>query len=125
MNNRITLLFLLLSVCIGLYSCKKDIVDNPNNTEYSTDVEQFEAVWNGLNTSYVMWTIDSTDWDAVYEKYHPIFKDMEGRPDEMWVSAWRDLTSTCGVMFSSAFFQISRPVISSSGSFFLTISRAV
>lgn len=94
MNYRIISFITALSLFIGLPSCKKDIVDDPNNTEYSTDVEQFEAVWNGLNTSYVMWPIDSTDWDAVYEKYHPIFEDMEDCPDEMWESVWRDLTST-------------------------------
>ena len=83
-----------LSILLGLFSCKKDNVNNPNDTEYTSDVEQFEAVWNGLNTSYVMWSIDSTDWDAVYFKYRPIFEETEYMPDAEWKSAWKALTST-------------------------------
>ena len=85
---------LLITMLIGLSACKKDIVDNPNNTEYETDVQQFEAVWNGLNTAYVLWPIDTTDWDAVYQKYHPIFESMENEPDAVWASTWMELTST-------------------------------
>ena len=85
---------LLVSLLMGLAACKKDIVDNPNNTDYETDVQQFEAVWNGLNTAYVLWPIDTTDWDAVYQKYHPIFESMENEPDAAWMSTWIELTST-------------------------------
>ena len=75
-------------------SCQKDIVDNPNNTECETDLQQFEAVWNGLNTAYVFWPIDTTDWDAIYEKYRPIFAEMDDKPDIEWRSAWLGVTST-------------------------------
>lgn len=85
---------IMLFILTSLASCKKDIVDNPNNVDYTTDLEQFETVWNGLNTSYVFWSVDSTDWDAVYKKYHPIFAEMEDKSDSTWSTTWRELTST-------------------------------
>ena len=88
-NNVIIAIFLLL-----LFACKKDIVKDPNDTNYDTDVEQFEAVWNGLNTSYVFWPIDTTEWDAIYEKYRPMFEIMENEQDSIWEKTWRELTST-------------------------------
>ena len=63
-----------LIILTSLTDCKKDVVNNPNsNTKFETDLEQFEAVWNGLNTAYVFWSVDSTDLDAVYKNYSPIF----------------------------------------------------
>lgn len=75
-------------------ACKKDIVDNPNKIDYETDLQQFEVVWNGLNTAYVFWSVDTTDWDAVYEQYHAKFERMEAEPDSVWEKTWRELTST-------------------------------
>ncbi len=86
---------LLVSVLLLVFSsCRKDLVPDPNNTEYKTDVEQFEAVWNGFNVSYVLWSADTTDWDAVYEQFHPIFEEMEGQPDSVWRSTWKAVFST-------------------------------
>lgn len=83
-----------LLILASLTTCKKDIVEDPNNIDYTTDLEQFEAVWNGLNTAYVFWSVDSTDWDAIYKKYHPIFAEMEDKSDSIWVATWKELTST-------------------------------
>lgn len=85
---------IILIILASFTGCKKDIVDDPNKVDYETDLEQFEAVWNGLNTAYVFWSVDSTDWDAVYEKYHPIFEEMDAKPDSVWDATWRELTST-------------------------------
>lgn len=79
---------------LTLASCKKDNVEDPNITDYETDIQQFEAVWNGLNTAYALWPIDTTDWDAVYEHYRPVFAEMEGQSNRVWDSTWRELTSS-------------------------------
>ncbi len=84
----------IAAIVLALTSCKKDNVKDPNIIDYETDLQQFEAVWNGLNTSYVLWPIDTTDWDFVYEHYHPIFEEMEGCSDIEWESTWRELAST-------------------------------
>lgn len=88
-------LILAISILAFLFvSCKKDVTTDPNNTEYETDLQQFEAVWNGFNTAYVLWSIDTTDWDAIYERYHPVFAEMDEKPWEDWYKAWEEITST-------------------------------
>ena len=59
-----------------------------------TDLQQFELVWNELNDSYVFWAVDSTDWDAVYAKYRPLFENMDEEPYGVWQSTWKELSST-------------------------------
>lgn len=65
---------IILIILASFTGCKKDIVDDPNKVDYETDLEQFEAVWNGLNTAYVFWSVDSTDWDAVYKSITQFLK---------------------------------------------------
>ena len=93
-TRNIKALFSIMAMAMIMISCQKDIVKDPNQIEYETDLQQFEAVWNGLNTSYVMWPIDSTDWDKVYKEYRPVFEDMENKNDEEWTDAWKALSST-------------------------------
>lgn len=92
--KNIRLVLAMLIVALAFAACKKDIVDNPNDAEYTTDLQQFEAVWNGINTCYVLWPIDTTDWDAVYRKYYPIFADMDDKPWLEWYEAWEGVAST-------------------------------
>ena len=65
MKQLLKTILAIIALALSLLSCKKDKVEDPNITEYQTDLQQFEAVWNGLNTAYVLWPIDNTDWDAV------------------------------------------------------------
>ncbi|MBQ7551395.1 MAG: hypothetical protein IJT04_07705, partial [Bacteroidales bacterium] len=67
-----------------LTACHKE----PDNTTIETDVQQFEAVWNELNDTYVFWSVDTIDWDAVYNKYHPLFEEMDNQPDDVWKATW-------------------------------------
>lgn len=94
MNNTLRLTITVISFCMFFVSCKKDKVNNPNMTDYETDLQQFEAVWNGINTAYALWPIDTTDWDAVYLHYHPVFEKMDGQSDGVWMATWEELTST-------------------------------
>ena len=63
-----SLLFLLL-----LGACKKDIFDPVSGQTPSTFSQVFEDFWNDMNVNYVYWDIDTTNWDAVYQLYKPIF----------------------------------------------------
>lgn len=64
---------LLIFTILLASSCRKeaDIIPDPNNiaaNPYSTFFEQFETIWNGINSNYVFWKIDTVDWDARYER---------------------------------------------------------
>lgn len=74
-----------------MFSCDKDEVVNPNNCSYLNSLEQFVAVWEGLNSAYALWQYDTTDWDRIYDNYYPIFANPE-LPDSQWKQCWSDLT---------------------------------
>lgn len=69
---------------LALSSCRKtpDYVPYIGETSmlaYSSYAEQFEVLWNNINTGYVFWDVDKTDWDAVYEEYMPQFETLDLR----------------------------------------------
>jgi carboxyl-terminal processing protease len=37
----------------------------------------FEAFWNGMNTRYVFWEYDTTNWDNIYKTYKPLFASLD------------------------------------------------
>ncbi|MBP5582932.1 MAG: hypothetical protein J6X43_03130, partial [Bacteroidales bacterium] len=80
----------LAFMLLVLTACHKEA----ENKTIETDVQQFEAVWKELNDTYVFWSVDTTDWDAVYAKYHHMFEEMENEPYSVWKSTWTELTST-------------------------------
>ena len=57
-------------------SCKKIIVGYVPNNRPTNFSQAFDAFWNGMNTNYVYWDIDTTNWDAMYHKYKPIFENL-------------------------------------------------
>lgn len=92
--------FLLISLAALLFaSCRKEPVEftNPNN-RYKTCksyVQQFEAVWQGMNQGYMFWEVDTVDWDARYAKYLPVFQKFDADPSKVvlrdWYDAWEGL----------------------------------
>ena len=59
---------------------KGDVYFDPNdpmNMQYTTYAEQFDAIWRGMNTHYMFWSEDSTDWDAVYKEMLPRFQELD------------------------------------------------
>ena len=80
--------YLLPVVIAGLFfgSCRKDIknVEVPENYIGNTFIDVFDAFWNGMNSNYVFWSIETTtDWDKMYQTYKPIFAklDISKTPD--------------------------------------------
>jgi len=55
-------------------SCAKEIKVPQAATSFS---DVFEIFWNKMNTNYVYWDIDTTDWDAVYKQYKPLFSELD------------------------------------------------
>ena len=86
-----------LLLVVFFASCRKEAMDiqSPNNRRCTSYVEQFEAVWEGLDHTYVMWDQDTVDWDARYEKYRPIFAsfDANGVDSATYVNTWKEVLS--------------------------------
>lgn len=66
---------LITFLIILLASCKKNKEDAAGP---ATDFEQiFESYWSQMNTKYMYWDIDTTNWDNTYVKYKPLFKALD------------------------------------------------
>src|SRR5271154_5957134 len=59
-------------------SCDKFSPTVKAPTSYTDDnySNTFEAFWNGMNTNYVFWDVDPTDWNQMYNTYKPLFAKM-------------------------------------------------
>lgn len=64
---------LLFISLLLLAACKKDISNPVSNQTPTTFGEVFDEFWNDMNVNYVYWDIDTTNWDAVYRQYRPLF----------------------------------------------------
>src|ERR1700753_3457913 len=69
---------LFLGCFLLLTGCRKTITSAPTPTSYPADNYQdiFQAFWNGMNTNYVFWGIDTTNWDNMYTVYKPLFDQL-------------------------------------------------
>lgn len=76
--NKIRYCFVYLAVIFLAhfsYSCRKttfDISGTPAN-----GAELFDTYWEQMNTQYVYWDIDSTNWDKIYSAYKPKFVNLD------------------------------------------------
>lgn len=71
-----------ISLAVLCASCRKDADDIPNPdlgvmSGYLTYEGQFQAVWHGINSSYVHWSVDTVDWDARYRRLLPKFQSLD------------------------------------------------
>jgi carboxyl-terminal processing protease len=39
--------------------------------------ELFDEFWNTMNSRYQFWDVDTTDWDAMYTRYKPLFDKLD------------------------------------------------
>ena len=63
---------------LALAGCRKTISSTPEATSYPGDnyPDIFQSFWNGMNTNYVFWGIDTTNWDNMYTVYKPLFDQL-------------------------------------------------
>jgi len=70
------ILVLLLSLVFG--ACRKEATPERLTSYYGKSYsEVFEAFWNGMNTNYVFWDIETVNWDNMYITYKPRFEDLD------------------------------------------------
>lgn len=83
MKKILTLLLLTVLLTFCLTSCRQasSVIQNPNQVLATsltpTYAARFDYFWRALNSHYVFWDIDSTDWDAVYNTYLPKFEELD------------------------------------------------
>lgn len=74
----------IIMACAVMFcvSCRKEAADMPDpNLDfyygYFDYAHQFQAVWTGINNSYVHWSEDTVDWDARYKRLIPKFMKLD------------------------------------------------
>ncbi len=77
-------LLILAALALTFSSCRKTpdyvpYIGETTTLAYSTYAEQFDVLWNNINTGYVFWDVDETDWDDVYERLMPQFEALDLR----------------------------------------------
>lgn len=77
-------LLILVAIALTFSSCRKTpdyvpYIGETTKLAYSTYAEQFDVIWNNINTGYVFWDVDETDWDEVYERFIPQFEALDLR----------------------------------------------
>lgn len=80
-------LLILAAIALTFSSCRKTpdyvpYIGETTTLAYNTYAEQFDVLWNNINTGYVFWDVDETDWDEVYEKFMPQFEALDLRAKE-------------------------------------------
>jgi len=77
LSARVALLGVLCSF-LALAGCRKTIASSPQATSYPGDnyPDVFQSFWNGMNTNYVFWGVDTTNWDNMYKMYKPLFDQL-------------------------------------------------
>jgi carboxyl-terminal processing protease len=78
-NTRKFLLYGIALLLIGLMvACRKEVTNERVTSYYGKSYSEiFEAFWNGMNTNYVFWDIETVDWDNMYKTYKPRFEYLD------------------------------------------------
>ncbi len=98
---------LIISVSTLLVvSCRKEAdyipyVGESPKLAYNTYAEQFEYLWKVMSTAYVFWDIDTVDWDAIYDRLLPQFKDLDGKYQDSGFVRNSDFEPLYASMFGS------------------------
>ena len=82
MNKRLLNIFALIIATLVMSSCRQrgDVFLDPDDDismTYSTYAAQFDVIWRGLNTHYVFWSEDQTDWNEVYKTMYPFYQRLD------------------------------------------------
>jgi len=92
-------------------------INEPANYSGNNYNEIFEAFWNGMNTNYVYWSNDRTNWDSVYRAYKPLFARLTSFDEGNNSTAERYFTEMTSKLIDSHFtltFQLTGTVVTPS-----------
>ena len=67
---------------IMLISCERNLSSPFHQDQPASFSEIFESFWNKMNTHYVYWDIDTTNWNKIYYQYKPLFEKLDLKNNE-------------------------------------------
>ncbi len=72
-KNTIKFVAAFYFAAVFLASCKKNMSIPAAYANSTSFLAVFDNFWNGMNSNYVYWDADTTNWDRVYNQYKPLF----------------------------------------------------
>ena len=84
--KKILLALAVALVCLSSCREKADYIANPYLYEYTGSLDasyrhQFESIWQGVNSGYAFWDVETVDWDARYAEYSAKLSALENESD--------------------------------------------
>ena len=97
-------IILTAAIVIFFSSCRKEsdyvpYIGESHKLAYSTYEEQFTFLWKSISTGYVFWDVDTTDWDAVYNRFLPQFRALDQRYSDSGNVTVNDLSKVYNEIF--------------------------
>ncbi len=84
MKHIYTRITLIIALTLSVVACRKDSpnIMNPEDVIDFSGIESypstiFQNFWNAMNTNYLFWDIEPTDWDKIYTEYAPKFEALD------------------------------------------------
>lgn len=78
--GKILIVFLL---SLSALSCRKETTPERVTGYYGKSYSEiFEAFWNGMNTNYVFWDVETVDWDNMHKTYKPRFEYLDNQKND-------------------------------------------
>lgn len=76
MSNRIFKYYNILLFLTVTLSCQEDelLIEDSSPNSFS---EIFDIFWNKMNSNYLFWDIDTTDWSKVKSEFQPLFAELD------------------------------------------------
>jgi hypothetical protein len=74
---------LLISVLSIASGCRKEVEKERINSYYGKSYSEiFDAFWNGMNTNYMFWDIETVNWDNMYKTYKSRFEYLDQQKND-------------------------------------------
>lgn len=91
-------IFFVITAAMLFAACRKEADYIPYTGEYSklaydNYTEQFQYLWKCMSTGYILWDVDTTDWDAAYTRFLPRFQALDQKYNDSGYVRTAELTS--------------------------------
>lgn len=109
---------LLSCITILALSCRKELppVLDPEQGVANTYSDVFERFWSQMNSRYQFWDVDTTDWDAMYARYQPLFATLDINNEDDQLKSFQYFKAMLdGAVDGHMVFYLDPPVVYDSG----------
>lgn len=104
-DTKIIALVAAFSATLLFAGCRKEApgLVSPETLRSTSYTAQFEAIWHGLDQSYLFWSYETVDWDSIYTVLHPCFEEFDSRGSVSDAELYNAYERMCGQLIDHHF----------------------